>query len=149
MAGVTASASAQNSDLENAKANAAAWLVVVDTGDYGKSYDLAGAWVQSTYKKDDWILDLDRARKPMGTVSQRTQVASATLSGLLGFPPGTYIDIEYTTAFKLDYNSLECVTMMKQSDGSWRPVHYRIKTDIAGPGPNPDPAPPPPSMQTP
>ena len=51
------------------------WLVAVDAGAYGKSWDLSAELFQKAVKRDDWEKTLVAARGPMGSAGARKRAA--------------------------------------------------------------------------
>ncbi len=103
----------------------AAFLSLVDSGQYAQSWDQASAFFKSKVPQDAWVQQLSTARKPYGTVKSRKILGAKDFNSLPGAPAGQYVVIEYATAFTQN-DSGERVTMMRQADGSWRMAGYFI-----------------------
>ena len=102
------------------------WLVAVDAGAYGKSWDISSEIFQKAIKRDDWEKTLVAARTPMGSAGPRkTRVVQYTRN-LPNVPEGEYVVIQYETSFE-NRAAIETMTPVKEKDGTWRVAGYFIK----------------------
>lgn len=105
--------------------SADAFLSLVDSGNYGGSWERASSFFQSKVSKQAWVDQLNNVRKPYGAVKSRKVLGAKGYNSLPNAPAGQYVVVEYATAFaKMD--SGERVTMMRHADGSWRMAGYFI-----------------------
>jgi uncharacterized protein DUF4019 len=108
-------------------ASAGAWLTLVDSGDYEKSWNLAASLFKDKLSKDQWVQSLNAARKPLGKLISRTSTSTTYTTSLPGVPDGKYVVIQYNTSFEHKKSAVEMVTPMLDKDGKWRVAGYFIK----------------------
>jgi hypothetical protein len=65
-------------------------------------------------------------RKPLGAVVSRQVKSKTYTTSLPGAPDGEYVVIKYDTSFENKRASVETVTPMRDSDGTWRVSGYYI-----------------------
>jgi len=102
------------------------WLVAVDAGAYGKSWDTSSEIFQKAIKREDWEKALVAARGPMGNAGARKTRLVQYTRNLPNVPEGEYVVIQYETAFE-NRAAIETVTPVKEKDGTWRVAGYFIK----------------------
>jgi len=102
------------------------WLVAVDAGAYGKSWDISAELFQKAVKRDVWEKTLVAARGPMGSAGARKTRLVQYTRNLPNVPEGEYVVIQYETMFE-NRAAIETVTPVKEKDGSWRVAGYFIK----------------------
>lgn len=120
-------AGADDVDVTSAMRAADAWLELVDSGAYGKSWERADAVVRESVPRVKWEVTLDGLRARLGTVNRRKLRAATYARDPPGAPPGEYVVIQYDTAFATRPMSVETVTPVKQEDGSWKVSGYSIR----------------------
>ena len=106
---------------------AEAWLSIMDSGQYGKSWDEAAKFFQRSIPRDQWEKVSTDVREPFGRVESRLLATLLYTTSLPGAPDGEYVVIQYQTSFSNKKNALETITPMKESDGRWRVSGYFIK----------------------
>ena len=112
---------------QDAEKAARAWLVPVDAGQYGESWDQAAALFRQALTRSQWVEALQKARAPLGKMISR-KLRSADYTRKTSEPsPGEYVVIEYETSFANRKNAIERVTPMKDRDGVWRVSGYYIR----------------------
>jgi hypothetical protein len=104
---------------------ALAWLAIVDTGQYAKSWESTTEFFRSGVTETQWETMLAPARAKMGNFVARKAKYVQYVRDLPKAPPGDYVVIQYSSRFE---NGLftETVTPMKQADGSWKVAGYYI-----------------------
>jgi len=116
-----------NSEAEKlAVESAREWLELVDNGDYGGSLQDAAGYFRSAVTKEGWEQSMAGARKPLGAVVSRQLKSKTYMTSLPGAPDGEYVVIKYDTSFENKRSSIETVTPMRDSDGTWRVSGYYI-----------------------
>jgi hypothetical protein len=124
--GASMSANAAGSNEELAQQAAQRWLALIDSGDYGQSWDTAATLFKNALTKKAWGKSILSARAPFGKVESR-QLKSATYAKQLpGAPDGEYVVIQYNTSFEKKKSSVETITPMMDG-GSWKVSGYYIK----------------------
>ena len=113
--------------LPQAKAAAAAWLALVDAGNYSASWQEAAGLFQSAVSPQAWASAVQSARSPLGALQSR-EVESATYTHTLpGAPDGEYIVIKYASKFAGKANAVETVTPLEEMNGAWRVSGYYVR----------------------
>jgi hypothetical protein len=122
------STSAADTDaVAQAQVAAKSWLVLVDGGKYGQSWDDAASLFKAAVAKADWEKAVKGVRAPLGALKAR-KVKSATFARTLpGAPDGEYVVIQFDAQFENKAAAIETVTPMKDKDGTWRVSGYYIK----------------------
>jgi hypothetical protein len=120
-------ASPHAEDERVARERANAWLGLVDQGQYAESWDAAAQLFQASTAKDQWTNALLGARSPLGNSSSRKLRATEYRTQLEGAPDGEYVVVHYDSAFEHKPAAREIVTLMKQSDDSWKVAGYFVQ----------------------
>ena len=107
--------------------SAEAWLAVVDSGDYGASWDQAAELFKAAVTRDQWQTALNSTRHPLGKLVSRKLKSVTYTKSLPGAPDGEYVVIQYETTFEHKQSAVETITPMLDKDGNWRVSGYFIK----------------------
>jgi len=77
-----------------------------------------------TRKKEEWVNDLNRFRKPLGKLLERKlqQVTNSSEASV-----GDYLIFQYETSFENKKSAVEAVSVIKDKDGKWRTLGYGIQ----------------------
>ena len=120
---------AQDTAVKRAAAEKSAqnWLVLVDSGHYGESWQEAATFFQSKISKADWQTALKQVRTPLGSVRERTLLGSIYKSDLPNAPKGEYVIVQFKTKFATKGAFVETVTPMLDEGGNWRVSGYFVK----------------------
>ena len=103
------------------------FLLLLDTGQYGQSWDSAASLFQKQVAKEAWIQQISGLLPAFGAVRNRS-ITSATYSTTLpGAPDGEYVVIQYRSAFANKEQAVETITPMLDKDGQWRVTGYYLK----------------------
>lgn len=103
------------------------WLVLVDEGMYGESWETAAAYFKRAITKEKWEQMLTAVRNPLGNLVSREIISKTYTQSLPGAPDGEYVVIQFKTAYKNKKSAVETVTPMLDNDGAWRVCGYYIK----------------------
>ena len=106
--------------------SAGEWLALVDTGDYGGSWQEAAAYFKSAVPREGWEQAIAGVRGPLGAVVSRKVKSKTYATSLPGAPDGEYVVIQYDTDFENKQSSVETITPMRDSDGVWRVSGYYV-----------------------
>ena len=106
---------------------AEAWLALVDSGDYDKSWDTAAAYCRGAITKEKWEQSLEGVRPPFGKVLSRKVKSKQYATLLPGAPDGEYVVIQFETSFANKSDAVETVTPMRDEGGKWRVSGYFIR----------------------
>jgi hypothetical protein len=120
-------ASPHAEDERVARERANAWLDLVDQGQYRESWDAAAQLFQTSTPKEKWTTALRGARGPLGNSSSRELRATEYKTELEGAPAGEYVVVHYDSAFEHKPAAREIVTLVKQSDDSWKVAGYFVQ----------------------
>jgi len=118
---------AQESKEDAAQKAAAAWLKLVDGGEYVASWKQAAKFFKGAVTKDQWAQTVGGVRKPLGSVVSRKVKSRTYAQELPGAPDGQYVVIQFDTVFANKASAVETVTPMLDSDGTWRVSGYFIR----------------------
>jgi hypothetical protein len=105
----------------------AAWLKLVDAGDYMASYQQASTLFKDHVSAAAWVQQAGAARKPLGALVSRHVKATQYATSMPGAPDGQYVVIQYRTSFANKKSAIETVTPMLDQDGHWRVSGYYIR----------------------
>jgi hypothetical protein len=117
-----------HSEAEKAALQAAnAWLQLVDSGQYAKSWEEAAEFFRNAVSQKNWEKSTEVFRKPLGTLVSRELKTAHYTTSAPGAPDGQYVIIQYSTSFANKKSAVETVTPMMDKDGEWRVSGYFIK----------------------
>jgi hypothetical protein len=120
-------ASADEAKERAAAAGAVQWLVMVDAGQYAKSWQEAAGYFRNAITRDSWEQSVGAVRKPLGKVVSRNVKSMTYAKSLPGAPDGEYVVVQFETVFEHKASAVETVTPMLDSDGRWRVSGYFIQ----------------------
>jgi hypothetical protein len=107
--------------------SAQAWLALLDSAGYGRSWEGTAASFKSVVCKADWERSAQAARAPFGKMVCRKVKSRQYTTSLPGVPSGKYVVIQFDTIFANKVEAVETVTPMRDKDGHWRVSGYYIK----------------------
>ena len=110
-----------------AVAAAEEFLILVDQGEYVKSWEQASSLFAERIPKEQWVEGISRFRPMFGAIKQRTLKGSHLAKNLPGATSGEYVLILFTSVFELKDSAVETITMMRDVDGQWRAAGYYIE----------------------
>jgi len=115
-------------EAQEAKAEEAAkaWLTLVDTGQFGQSWDKAAFYFRSQVAREKWDASLANSRVPLGRVTSRTLLNKKYTTELENAPKAEYVVILYNTVFD-GGKRVEIVVPVLEKDGVWRVCGFSIK----------------------
>jgi hypothetical protein len=126
--GMAGSAESKIADKKEAAVAAAKeWLVLVDDGKLGESWDATAELFQNAVPKGQWAQQLGGSRTPLGKVLKRELKSKAFKTSLPGAPDGEYVVIQFETSFTDKKTAVETITPMLEKDGRWRVSGYFIR----------------------
>jgi hypothetical protein len=106
---------------------AQAWLSLIDSGDYGASWQEAADIFKNAATKEQWAGMAKTVRQPLGEVISREVMTKMPTQTVPGGPDGEYVVIQFKTSFENKKNAIETVTPMLDKDGVWRVSGYYIR----------------------
>jgi hypothetical protein len=125
MIGCTSSGNLEAEDA--AIKSAKAWLALVDSEQYGESWDEAARFFKDAVPKIKWQQTMKALRKPFGKNMSRELKSKSYQTSLPGAPDGEYVVIQFTASFEHKKSALETITPMREKDGTWRVSGYYMK----------------------
>ncbi|MBZ2207977.1 DUF4019 domain-containing protein [Massilia soli] len=106
---------------------AVAWLDLLDSAQYGASWDQAAVQLQRAVPRQTWEARTRALRAPLGAVlARRLKLASYTET-LPELVAGQTVVLEYETRFENKVSAVETVTPIKDAQGSWKVGAYSIR----------------------
>lgn len=111
----------------NALLAAEAWLSVVDSGDYAKSWEEGSQFFRGYITQKAWVEVLEKVRKPQGALIVRQVTSTNFAMTLPGAPAGEYVVIVFQTSFDHAKDASETVSMKLDEGGAWRVAGYSFK----------------------
>jgi hypothetical protein len=118
----------EQSEKENeAIKSAEAFLSLVDSGEYEKSWDEASLFFKSQTTQKQWTEKLSALRPFFGSTIHRTVKHTKYLISVPGAPDGEYVIVVFQSSFEKKKSASETVTPMLDKDGKWRITGYFIK----------------------
>ena len=125
---IAAAASAPADTREQAASAAGEkWLVLVDGGHYGESWDGASSAFKRAVSKEQWKGLLKANRRPLGDLKSRTQKSATYTTSLPGAPDGEYVVLVFDSSFANKKAAIETLTMSLDKNGEWRSAGYFIR----------------------
>jgi hypothetical protein len=111
-----------------ALATANKWLSIVDAGNYAQVYAMFPARIKSGGEalEKNWVDYLRARRAPLGRLLSRKFVKAGFSRTLVGSPDGYYEFLAYNTSFQRKAQTVESVTLTKES-GHWQVSGYRFR----------------------
>ncbi|MCX7868342.1 MAG: DUF4019 domain-containing protein [Terrimicrobiaceae bacterium] len=125
LAGLCSNAS-EISDEEAIPA-ARAWLGLVDSGEFGRSWEQAAPFFREKVTTANWERAMKWVRAPLGAVESREFMPATAANLLPGAPEGEYEIVEFQTRFAKLSGAVETVTLMRTDTGGWKLAGYFIK----------------------
>lgn len=94
------------------------WLALMDSGNYGGTWETAAGFFKRAITKEEWIDRAQSARRPAGRViSRQLRTERRFLS---------QYTVKFDTSFAGLKAAVETVTFSRQRDGQWQAIGYRI-----------------------
>ncbi|MHC5059673.1 MAG: DUF4019 domain-containing protein [Planctomycetota bacterium] len=107
--------------------SARTWLMLIDNGNYGESWEGAAEVFKKAATKERWTDMAKTVRQPLGKVVSRQLISNTPTKTVPGGPDGEYVIIQFKTSFENKKDAIETVTPMLDKDGAWRVSGYYIK----------------------
>jgi hypothetical protein len=114
-------------EIAQATAAVAAWMMVIDQGNYGDAYEQTGAQFKKMIGKDAWVKEITPYRAALGKLNSRKLQSAEYSDSVPDLQPGQYVLLKYATSFQLRPDSQEEITAQIENDGVWRPLGYYVR----------------------
>jgi hypothetical protein len=105
-----------------------AYLVLIDQGKYGESWDVSSSMMKKTMPRNEWITVMNTIHKPLGAVKSRKIIDIGTAENPKGLPAGEYMVYYYQTVFANKEKATELITLELGYDQIWRVLTYQVLT---------------------
>jgi len=116
----------QDKLIKEASQAADVWIKLLDQGKCGEAWDQTGKMFKDSTVRDSWCKETGARRHAMGAVLSRT-IEQAKYNNQIGQGPrGDYVTVHYDTSFAATPRGAEEVTLVRDQDGSWRPLGYYL-----------------------
>ncbi len=109
-----------------ARAAAEPWLLLIDNGQYGESWDMAATGFKTVITRDGWQSAVTAAIGPLGSLKSRTLGSAQYTEKLPGAPPGKYVVMQYNGVFA-EGAAVETVVLVLDTDSKWRVSGYFVQ----------------------
>lgn len=106
---------------------AVAWLDLLDSGQYGASWDQAAIQLQRAVPRATWEARVRASRTPLGPVVARRLTWASYTETLPDLAVGQSVVLEYETRFENKVSAVETVTPVKDARGIWKVGAYSIR----------------------
>ena len=110
-----------------AESAAAAWLEVVDIGQYQESWHQTADFFKNAVPQEKWMQSMQDLRNPLGRNLSRDPKSTRYSTTLHGAPDGEYVVIKLESTFENKAAAQEMITLMLETDGQWRVAGYYLK----------------------
>jgi hypothetical protein len=112
----------------DAVAVANAWLAILDSGNYTKSFELMPPRIRASgaVGEQEYLSFLRSRRRPLGNVRSRSLLRARFSRTIASGPDGNYEFLDYETAFTRKAEAWEIVTLTNES-GHWQVSGYRVR----------------------
>ena len=118
----------EHADLERAGQTAAhAWLLLLDSKDWGTAWDASSQVFRQTVPLPAWMDNIPKLRDPFGAFRERAPVEAAYRKTLPGRPDGDYVTVVFAARFANKEQVQETVTTVREPDGRWRVTGYTAR----------------------
>lgn len=105
----------------------AAWLELVDRGDYQQAWRTAGELIRVAITDQAWESLMGQTRQPLGQKLTRQETSRRAYKQLPGAPDGEYLLFTFDASFAHKAHAVETLTLRREADGVWRVVGYFIR----------------------
>ena len=115
---------ADSASTEDAEAAAIAWLALVDSVEYEKSWLEASPLLRHHVGRDAWASQLNNLRTPLGKLESRKLGSAEYQESLPGVPDGQYVLFVFDSSFEGAGVEAEIVVVAMGEDSVWRVIGY-------------------------
>src|SRR5712664_516759 len=110
-----------------AKADAKAWLALMDASKFEESWDAAAPYLKLVTTKTDWVSSGKRIRSLLGELVSRMNVSTVATATVPSAPVGRYVVVEFQAKYSNRQVAFENVVEMLCADGKWRVAGYDVR----------------------
>ena len=127
LAGATMYVRGSDRAEDAAESSAAAWLLLIDAGNYSASWTAASSLFRQRVAQSQWQTAAANARAPLGVLKSRKLQSATFTREVPGAPDGKYVIVIFASTFENKAGAIETVTPMIDADGTWRVSGYYIR----------------------
>jgi hypothetical protein len=102
------------------------WLAFGDEGNWESTWDNSSTLFKKNMDKEQWVMKAKAVRDPLGELMDRNLVVVKFKTSRPGLPDGDYVIAHFRTRWEHKAQSVETVSVVKESDGMWRVTGYFI-----------------------
>ena len=106
---------------------AEAWLALVDSGQYARSWKESAALFKKQVTREDWEKTAKAGREAFGKLVSRKLKVGEYGRAMPGDPRGEYLVLVYDSSFEKRTVVDEKVIPVREKDGTWRVAGYETK----------------------
>ena len=106
---------------------AAEFLFLVDTEEYGESWEVSSAVLQKMLTQQAWSEKISELRTFLGPVVERVQNNITYTDDATDVPTGEYVVMTFVSKFELRERVTETITLLLGDDNRWQVVGYFLK----------------------
>lgn len=112
-------------DLQDSAKASQKFLELIDSQEFGKSWNTASSFFKVTIDQDEWNTNMNNTRKPLGNLISREIGDQSTSKDPENLPKGDYMVMFYRSVFSNKPKAYELVTLFKE-DGEWKVLTYQV-----------------------
>lgn len=112
-------------DTEEAQEVAEEWLALTDAGEFGESWEEAGALLQESVTKEDWVSQGEMLHEQLEPVTSREFGEAQYAEDIPDAPEGEYTFVQYITMFG-QLPVME-VVVLNMEGNDWKVVGYQVE----------------------
>ncbi len=113
--------------IDQARHSAESWLELIDTGQFGESWEQASKYLKNAVPRDKLENSLKGVITPLGKLVKRELKSTKYMTSMPGAPDGEYVVFQFRTSYQNKKKAIETITPMKEEDGVWKVSGYYIK----------------------
>ena len=106
---------------------AAEFLFLVDTEEYGESWEVSSAVLQKMLTQQAWSEKISELRTFLGPIIERVQQNIAYTDDATDVPSGEYVVMTFVSKFELRERVTETITLLLGDDNRWQVVGYFLR----------------------
>jgi hypothetical protein len=118
---------AEKARMKAGEEAALAWLALVDSGDYARSWRESAGLFKKEVTQGEWEQSAKAARETFGKLLSRSLKAGEYGRATPGDTRGEYLILVYDSSFEKRKTAAETVVPVKEKDGVWRVAGYATK----------------------
>ena len=113
--------------MKAAEDAAKAWLALMDSGQYARSWKDSAQLFKKEVTQEEWEKSAKLARESLGRLVSRSLKVEQYGKSLPGDPDGEYLILVFDSSFEKRTTAGETVVPVKEKDGVWRVAGYATK----------------------